>query len=227
MPICSAPMSGAWPRTSGVPESTSRGREAHQADGHAPVLLHRLRRRGNAREAERKLDHVEVADKARFRAISAPSMSSNSRTRLSTSNSTPPWSRCSFNAMVFYCRETRFCGLETKAPKRHEKSNRQLAETKCARPALPTCPPNGPSSTRCLAFLESDPHSNRVSANPGLRFRETGSCGHRQRRRKSASDSNGLLQRRSAHIEPPPIRGYSQGTGKYRLARECVVGLRR
>jgi hypothetical protein len=30
------------------------------------------------------------------------------------------------------CRETRFYEAETKAPKRHVKSNRQLTETKCA-----------------------------------------------------------------------------------------------
>ena len=35
------------------------------------------------------------------------------------------------------CRETRFCGAETKAPKRHVKSNRQLAETKRAHESPP------------------------------------------------------------------------------------------
>ena len=41
-------------------------------------------------------------------------------------------------AVRMYCaRETRFCGAETKAPKRHVKSNRQLAETKCAHESPP------------------------------------------------------------------------------------------
>src|SRR3984885_14980220 len=35
-------------------------RKAHQADRHMPVLLDGFRRRRHAREAERKLDHVEV-----------------------------------------------------------------------------------------------------------------------------------------------------------------------
>jgi hypothetical protein len=43
--------------------------------------------------------------------------------------------------------------------------------------ASPTCQPNGPGSARCSAFRRTDPHSNRVSANTGLRNRETFFCG--------------------------------------------------
>src|SRR6516165_1635968 len=66
-------------------------------------------------------------------------------------------------------------------------------------------------------------HSNRVSSNPGLHCRETEFLGQRQSGRNGCEGSRTPLQRQNLAKQPPPIRGYSAGTGKSPLEGECVV----
>jgi hypothetical protein len=70
------------------------------------------------------------------------------------------------------------------------------------------------------------PHSNRVSSNQSLRFRETEFSSQRQGGREGSEALRTALQRQNLLQQPPPIRAYSPRTGKSPLERKCVVGLR-
>jgi hypothetical protein len=65
--------------------------------------------------------------------------------------------------------------------------------TAWALPASPTCPLNGPSSTRCSAFPSINFRFELSLCKRGLRFRETGICGRRQRRPKGGQGLCALL----------------------------------
>jgi hypothetical protein len=74
-------------------------------------------------------------------------------------------------------------------------------------PASPTCPPSGLASTRCSDFLRRNPHSNRVSASRGLRFRETEFRGQKKTRRSNRLPVTAWSLRNEPSHRSPPIRG--------------------
>ena len=78
---------------------------------------------------------------------------------------------------------------------------------------------NAPSS---LALTQ---HSNRVSANAGLRCGETEfSWAETKAPRRLLKSNRQIAETKCVH-ESPPLWGYSQRAGKSLLARDCVVGL--
>jgi hypothetical protein len=68
-------------------------------------------------------------------------------------------------------------------------------------------------------------HSNRVSSNRRLCFRETEFCAQRQRRRNIRRSSQGLAGRDEANATTRQLRASYRTAGKSLRKSECVVGL--
>src|SRR5215470_11077015 len=68
------------------------------------------------------------------------------------------------------------------------------------------------------------PPSNRVSADCGLRCRETGFPGRRKKRQYVARTTDQRSQRRGGPSKTPLIRGFSHACRKSPQLPECVVG---
>jgi hypothetical protein len=79
-----------------------------------------------------------------------------------------------------------------------------------------SCPPRRPAcrmvppAPDAWASRQIAAHSNRVSADCGLRCRETGSPGQRKMRQYVTRTTDQRSQRPSGRIRSPPIRGLSQ-----------------
>ena len=96
--------------------------------------------------------------------------------------------------------------------------------TEWAWPGSATSPSNGRVSARCWVLLHSSDISNRVSADDGLRFRETGFRGPETTPRNPLVDRFGPCRDKTKHNKCPPIRRHSAGARKSPVARDWVVG---